>query len=476
MRETSSEARWAAGELRTARLGDARRHERVRLMMMRAAQRPGGKLSHVITDEAELQGAYDLLEGGRVTAEGLCASFADATLERVGDAPWLFAIVDGSSIQVTDLTGEKGLGSIGALVHGARGMKVITALGVDDRGVPVGLLGQVWWARTTARKHSREKRKVNAARPLEEKETRHWITAIEQARARAQAHGKRLWFQIDREGDNRDLLLAVSECGHDFTVRSAWDRVTEASGEDEQRLRARLAESATMGSYEVDVAGTPSRKPRLARMLVRAARVTLAMRRCGEGKKSDVSRVELNAVWAREDGTTPAGEKPLDWLLLTNHRVDTFHDAKAVIDGYTQRWRIEDFHRVWKSSGCRVEETQLRSADAVTVWATILASVAGRIERLRLLARKAPNDPASVDLAEHEIRALVLLKRQRRKQNEKMPEGIPSIYLATLWIAELGGYTGKSSGGPPGALTIRRGLEVLGPAAQMLLAVEAEHR
>ena len=28
----------------------------------------------------------------------------------------------------------------------------------------------------------------------------------------------------------------------------------------------------------------------------------------------------------------------------------------------------------------------------------------------------------------------------------------------TLWIAQIGGYTGKSSGGPPGSITLARGL------------------
>jgi hypothetical protein len=36
-----------------------------------------------------------------------------------------------------------------------------------------------------------------------------------------------------------------------------------------------------------------------------------------------------------------------------------------------------------------------------------------------------------------------------------------TIGAAVEWIARLGGYTGKSSGGPPGAITIGRGLERL---------------
>jgi hypothetical protein len=467
----TDEARWAEEEMQTAELGHVWRQARATRMLARAAERPAGKLTEVIRDKAELQGAYDLLEGGRVSAVTLLSSFVNATLDRATDEPRIFAVVDGSSIQLTDLTGDKGLGSVGNLQHGARGVKVISALGVDMRGATIGLLGQIMWARTNARADSRDKRKRNKKRPLTDKETRHWIDAVDQATKAAQCRGVRLWFQLDREADNGDLLLALNETGEDFTVRAAWDRVIEATGEDAQHLRQRMATETPTGSYELAVSGGASRKPRTARMLVRTARVTLQLRRSGSTK---VHPLAVNAVWAREDGTTPPGEKPLDWLLLTSRPVDTFEQAYEVVFGYTQRWRIEDFHRAWKSSVCRVEDMQLRSFDAVTVWATMLANVAARSERLRLLARTQAERPASIELSDQEIRALILLKRRNRSRHEVIPNTMPTIGQATLWIAELGGYTGKSSGGPPGAITIRRGLERLGPAAEMIAILEEE--
>jgi len=439
----TEDAKWAEAEMRGASLGDARRAARVTRILARAAAHPAGKLTEVIHDPAELQGAYDLLEGGRVSAAALCASFVAVTLDRAAEEPWIFAVVDGSSVRVTDLTHDKGFGTIGNLEHGARGLKVINVLGVDPRGATIGLLGQAWWARTNAQRDSRDKRKRNRKRPLAEKETRYWVEAITQARHAADARGTRLCFEIDREGDNRDLLVALSETGHDFIVRGTWDRMIEATGEDEQRLRQRLASEGAAGSYEVAVSGAPSRAPRTARMVVRAACVTLVMR-----KARDVQRLSVNVVWAREEGTTPSGEKPLDWLLFTSLPIETFEQAYAVVHGYTQRWRIEEFHRAWKSSTCRVEEMQLRSFEAATVWATMLAAVAARAERLRLLARTQGDRPASIDLTPHEIRALILLRRQRRRRNEpRIPNSMPTIARVTLWIAELGGYTGKSSGG-----------------------------
>jgi hypothetical protein len=100
--------------------------------------------------------------------------------------------------------------------------------------------------------------------------------------------------------------------------------------------------------------------------------------------------------------------------------------------------------------------------------ATLLAAVATRVERLKHLARETPDAPASVELSEAEIQATILLKREYKKRTETIPDSMPTIAQATHWIAQLGGYTGKSSGGPPGSVTIGRGLRDVLVAARLL--------
>ena len=85
-------------------------------------------------------------------------------------------------------------------------------------------------------------------------------------------------------------------------------------------------------------------------------------------------------------------------MLLTSVECSSFEHACRVNFGYSQRWRIEEFHRTWKSGACKVEETQLHDAAQVKKWATMLATVALRIERLKYLSRKQPDLPASVDV------------------------------------------------------------------------------
>jgi len=99
------------------------------------------------------------------------------------------------------------------------------------------------------------------------------------------------------------------------------------------------------------------------------------------------------------------------------------------------------------------------------------SSYAHRATKIPL--RNHPELPATEELSTYEIDALLLLKRKQKKRTESVPDGIPTIAQATRWIADLGGYTGKSSGGPPGSVTIRRGLERLAFAAALLRELDA---
>lgn len=175
-----------------------------------------------------------------------------------------------------------------------------------------------------------------------------------------------------------------------------------------------------------------------------------------------------------EVGTTPRGEGPIHWRLFTNHPLDTDADVERVLFGYAQRWRIEDLHRTWKSGACRVEDTQLRSTDRVVRWAILMIATATRIERIKHLARTEPTQPASVEFETHEIEATMLMKRQYKRRNEHLPTGMPTVGQVTLWLAELGGYTGKSSGGPKGSITIKRGLDFVLPVARALARLREE--
>jgi hypothetical protein len=288
----------------------------------------------------------------------------------------------------------------------------------------------------------------------------------------ANAPGTRCWFQLDREGDSWSILREADLGDHWFTIRASHQRRVLLPSGKRSNLKAVLAKQVVRTEYPLEVRAAPGRKARIANMVVRACRVTLDIR---DKRTNRRSTMEVNVVQAVERGTTPRGEKPIKWALFTNRPILTIKDLTDVIKGYSMRWRIEELHRTWKSGACRVEESQLRSASAVSKWATILIAVAVRIERIKQLSREQPDSPATDEFTPVEIKAAALLYFGKSAKKKLASATTPSIGDVTLWIASLGGYTGKtSSGGPPGSITLSRGLESIRAVAQALEALSSD--
>jgi hypothetical protein len=451
---------WARSEFGDADLGDVRRTERLVAMGAVAVQRPSGKVAGVFNNDREREGAYDFLENRQVAVADVLASVAAATTARCEGMPFVFVPVDGTSITVVDKRHERDFGNVGNDTAGARGLKLVDALAVDPGGTPVGWLAMEFWARSPQRKIAPPGTHARRSRPLEQKETKHWVKAVEFAAQALDERNVRGWFLIDREGDGRDLLLTLRGTQHWWTVRASQDRSIEVEDGNVEAVRSQMAKRKIVGTYDLNVAARTGRRGRVARMVVRIAQITLRLRATRDRK---AERFSVTVVWAREEGTTPPKEQPIDWLLYTNRTVETAADAQLVVNGYSQRWRIEECHRTWKAGDCDVESTQLRSSEAVQLWAVILGAVAVRIERLKRLARRKPDEDANLELTPVEIRALTLLR-----EADYGPVSSPTISQAVAWLAEMCGWTNKYSGSPPGATVIGRGLRYLRPAARML--------
>lgn len=463
MGERNEVRRWAWEEFGQAELGDARRTHRAVAMAEAVARSPAGKVSAVFADGAERQGAYDFLESARVAAEPLVEAMGRSCAARAGKEDFVYVPVDGTSVTVVDRSKTKGFGHVGTYQQKNRGLKVVTAIAVTSAGVPQGVAHLEWWNRPRYAKFA-------SYRPPAERESRKWTDTIQAVLRRfdEESPSVRLWFQLDREGDSKAALLPLARSGHWFTVRSQYNRLLKTGEPDRQYLRQKLHCRRSMGEYELAIPRRRNQAARRARLSVRCGTYTLAIQ---NKWNRQVIPLRVNAIWVREVGTIPRGQTPLQWILLTNRPVDTFEQVQQVIFGYTQRWRIEDFHRAWKDGLCHVEQTQLRGSPQTQKWATLLAAVAARAERLKHLSRTTPDQRASIELNRFELKALRILKEKQKKRTENLPDRPPTMVEAVTWIAELGGYINRPAQGPPGVLTIQRGLSRLLPAAEILQAL-----
>ena len=463
----TQEAAWAEEQFGRTDLGDARRTARLVRIGASAAGSPAGTVTAVFDDDAERQGAYDFLESPHIPAEAVERGVGEAAARRCGEESRIFVAVDGSSLTFVDRTGERGLGAVGTYAAGAKGLKVITALAISDSGVPIGVLRQVAWRRPSERPTNR---RTAGKRPVAKKETRHWLAAITDTAERMATAGAttRVTYLIDREGDSAAMLTTLVATGHGFIVRGSWDREVAAEDGRRWKMRSLFSYRSPLGAYDLEVAARPGRAARSAHIQLGAAEVVVTVK---DPTSSKVVDMKLTAVRARELGTTPKGEEPIDWLLLTTLPARSEKEARAIVAAYTRRWRIEEFHRAWKSGRCNIENSQLRSMDALLKWAIVLATVAVRIERLKVLSRTEPDAPATTTFSASEIHAIIILKR---RSGRPIPDAVPTVAQATTWLAELGGYTGKSSGGPPGTVTLARGLLRVRAAADAIEALMRE--
>lgn len=465
MRKTSV-AEWAESEFAHAQLGDARRTRRLVAMAEGAATQPKGKVSAVFDRAKDREGAYDFLESEHVEASRVADAMFKATAERV-KANTVFVPLDISSLTLTDDAETKDFGVLGASNCPVRGVLVVNALAVSPTGVPLGLIDQQFWTRDERRGGTvAEKVKRNLHRAFDDKQGAWIARSIDKAMQRLLQRDVVPWFVIDREADSRHILERIRDLPCLFTIRGTKNR-SLVSSEKDRSVRAALQRGKPIATAIVSVRRTGRRPAREAQVEVRTKEVELRFRKLGI---FPASSMKVHAVWVRELVRVPGKDEQLDWMLYTNAPVESAEAALQIVESYRARWRVEEFHRTWKQGKCDVETTQLRSLDAVMKWATVLSAVAVRIERLKYFSREEPDAPASVEFSDIEVEAIKLARSTRGAANTKLPE-MPSVEQITHWIAELGGWIGPRNG-PPGSITLARGLERLAVYVDALCALK----
>jgi Transposase DNA-binding/Transposase Tn5 dimerisation domain len=439
-------ATWAASEFGHAILGDLRRTNRLVDMVSHLATHPAGRITMAFTAPAPREAAFRFVENDKISSTAIGRAMHQAAARRAAAYSSVIVPIDGVAFALAH-RGD-GFGPLGTKYQ-AKGAHAMSALALTPEGIPLGVLGQVYWTRSAKRspEYNRDKR------PISKRESGHWLTILTQAMEvlRQEAPSTTPWFQMDRGGDCAEVLLHARDLGVDATVRACYNRVVTGG-----KLWTKAASGTYLGSYCLHVA-KPGKPARTAIIHVRARLVELHLRP-GPLARGPLQRAKVWVVEARERGHH-AGR--VLWRLLTTKSVETFEQAREVIAAYTRRWRIEELHLAWKSGACGIEQSWLRTKERFFKWATITVAVAARLERIKLLSRTEPERSALDEFSRDEIDAAITLRQ---------PKGVvlgasPTLGEMTRWVADLGGYTGKSSGGPPGIRVLSRGFDRVESAA-----------
>lgn len=454
---------WAVETFSRAPLGDPRRVSRLVAMAAAVAKSPGGTVTGSMATSAEKEGAFRFLESTKIDTDAVAEAVFETTALKSHDFGFVFVAVDQTDLTFTDRGGERGLGPVtDRSSETLRGMQVMNAMALDPAGTPIGMLDQQFWCRPEKKvtpKRGKDRR------PPEARESWQWViscNACVQRLARC-APETRPWFLVDRGADFHGFLTAATSQGALFTARSSYDRVIEHKGK-RRMLWHTLRRQKVRARVELQVPRGPGRTRRKATLELRSisARVRISANPYPE------VWADMWCVQAREVSHVPRGEERIEWKLLTTFPIKKAEHVLTVLRSYTRRWRIEEFHKTWKTGACRVEESQLRSFDALRRWSTILAAVAARIERLKLLSREQPDLDARKEFSREELDAAILLTKTKKFD----PGSQLTLRDAVRLVAQVGGYMNRNGDGPPGSITIRRGLERVTPAAAVLAATK----
>jgi len=325
------------------------------------------------------------------------------------------------------------------------GILMHSSLAVTTEGLPLGLAAIKFWTREEFKGCNALKRKINPTRvSIERKESYRWLENMRQSTALFQ-HPEHCLHIGDREGDIYELFCAAQEAGTHFLVRTCVDRLAgDGSGTISEEMKC----APLQGLHRLTVRNQHG-KVSDGVLEIRYRRV-LVLPPIGKQKK--YPQLVLTVIYAQERGQ-PQGRDKIDWKLLTDLPVRSCLQAIEKLEWYAQRWKIETFHKILKS-GCRAEESRLRTAERLVNLVAILCILSWRIFWMTMINRAKPETAPRVGFTKLELSLLDILVRDKAEIGKHKKS--LSAYLIKL--ARLGGYLARAHDPPPGNKVMWRGL------------------
>ena len=336
--------------------------------------------------------------------------------------------------------------------NGGNGLILHSALAITpEQGQVIGLLWQKLWNREPKAKPPQDEppeakkqrqalaRKASRQRLFKDEESYRWVEAMTEVEHQVSSSTNVIHI-FDREGDITEVFDQVRQLKHTgVLVRAAHDRSLDQNSE---RLWQKLESQPVRFEQEINVPETGKRKARIAKLAVRFSKVHLRV----PYRFDNRDPLQVYAVYATEIDC-PEGETSLEWMLLTTEVVEELETAIKILRWYTYRWRVEDFHKIFKS-GCQCERYRL-AAEGMKTLLGFLSVCAVELLQVTYLHRNQPDAPAVEILSPLQIQVL----------KARFPKSPPVLTVA--WaiesIAFLGGYLEHRRKSPIGIQVLWRG-------------------
>jgi hypothetical protein len=453
-------ADWAEEEFGRVQFFDERLKQRLFTLAADFFAQPGELIPQASNGSAaKIKAAYRFFENSNVDMQTLLRPHIESTIERLRAYPVVLAVQDSTTLTYTAHPPE-GAGPINTSQNSAVGLMVHDTMAFTPDGTPLGLLNVQCWGRDP---EQAGKGKRRHQLPIEEKESVKWLVSYRAVADEQKLCPDTMLVSIgDREADVYELFHEATQDtrGPKLLIRAERTRNRKV---EQEGLWPRMNAEPVAGLLDVAVTRRGLRPARTAKLQVRVASVVLS-----PPGNSTLPPLSIWAVYAREVGCRAEVKEPIDWMLLTTVRTESFEDACQRLNWYGRRWGIEVYHRILKS-GCRIEDRRLDDTDGLKPCLAIDLVVAWRVYWMTMVGREKPDTPCDQILNEEEWHVLSAWA------TGKIPDTAPNAQQAMRWIGKMGGWLARRKQDNPGTTCMWHGLGRLPTMAQGYLLALRVH-
>lgn len=446
---------WVDQEVLASKFKDERLGKRFKTVLRQLSEATAESIPWACQDWASTKAAYRFFDNERVSEDEILSGHFRSTRER-------FAGTQGKILILHDTTQlsyrRQNIGLLHKPKYAANaksdrwrdenplcGISMHSSLAVTQAGLPLGLAAIKFWTRKKFKGANALRGHINGTRvPIDQKESLRWLQNVQQSSGLL-GEAERCVHIGDRESDIYELFCAAYDAGTKFLIRTcanrkARDRMTTMEQEMEEvplkgihRLQVR------------DKTGTISEA--VLELKCKRMRIFPSI-----DKGSKYPPLMVTVIHAKERTSSKAREK-IEWKLITNLPVTSRQDVVEKLNWYAMRWKIEVFHKILKS-GCRVEESGLRTAERLVNIIATCCILAWRIFWMTMVTRSDPEAKPQIALTQMEMDVLDQLNQNTA--TPRAPLNNLSHYITR--IAILGGYLGRANDPVPGNIVMWRGL------------------
>jgi hypothetical protein len=401
---SSPKLSWVEEELDGLDLGHVTLKRRFARMLEGRWAKPDQSFFSSFPGKQGVKAAYEFIANPRAELNfaNLLSAHYQNTRRRMAAESAVLLVQDTTPLSYNTLPMTRGLGPIGDNAHPGRGLLLHSLQAFRLDGIPLGTAGAELWARDelsdTAHRNEQS---------IDQKESVRWVNAFQTAAQIARQMPRTVLICCgDRENDMIEIYdrATVAAPNLFYLVRAQHDRVL-ASGE---KLWDHLATQPGSGTMDVRIPRRKDRPARTATLELRWAQIEIKPPRVG--CKNSWGTLTLWALQAKEINPPP-GAEAIEWLLLTNWKIDSLKTARRLVRWYGRRWGIECWHQVLKDV-CKVEKRQMKSAEALGRALGLDMIVAWRVLLSCRLGKEHPNLPARVLYSPEELAILEVYKKK----------------------------------------------------------------